>query len=64
MPPRSKPKPTQPLDLSVWSFTVRLPKDVNAERTGRFLARLLKHLLRRWSVRVIHLDPNPPETEP
>jgi hypothetical protein len=34
-----------------WVFTVRLPPDVR--NPGRFVAAILKHLLRKWGVRCI-----------
>jgi hypothetical protein len=37
----------------VWVFRVELPAGV--EHGGRFMARLLKHLGRRWGVRCIAL---------
>jgi hypothetical protein len=35
-----------------WTFTVEPPPDVG-DRGGRFVARLLKHLLRTWGVRCV-----------
>jgi hypothetical protein len=46
-----------------WTFVFELPPDVG-KHSGRFVARLLKHLLRVWRVKcVANAVTPPPETE-
>jgi hypothetical protein len=47
-----------------WIFTFELPSDVT--HPGRFVARVLKHLLRAWGIRatVIHAEPHLPSATP
>jgi len=51
-----------------WTLTLELPPEASAgDRGGRFMARLLKHLLRAWGCRcVAHAmqqeKPSQPET--
>jgi hypothetical protein len=47
--------------LRVWSITVQLPRDL--PNPPRYFARVLKHLLRRWGVKCLRLEPNPAEHE-
>jgi hypothetical protein len=48
-----------------WTFTFELP--ANVTNGGRFVARILKHLLRVWGVKCVALrdaPPQPPAAEP
>ena len=47
--------------LLIWTITVRLPRDV--ANPGRFVARMLKHLLRVWGVRCVAIRDDPPKEE-
>jgi hypothetical protein len=37
--------------LMTWHLAIRVPDSVPVNRAGRFMARLLKYLLRTWGVR-------------
>jgi hypothetical protein len=45
---------------STWTFKFRLPADVPVHRAGRFVARVLKYLLRTWGVKCVAVRDNPP----
>jgi hypothetical protein len=42
-----------------WTFTFELPAGI--EHSGRFVARLIKHLLRAWGVKATAIIENPPD---
>jgi hypothetical protein len=43
-----------------WLLKVQLP--ANVQNSGRYMARLLKHLLRAWGVKCVALLDTPPES--
>jgi hypothetical protein len=45
-----------------WTFTMQLPAGIG--HGGRFVARILKHLLRTWGVKCVAVIAAPPEAAP
>jgi hypothetical protein len=44
-----------------WVFTFELPADL--PHAGRYMAALLKHLLRRWRIRAVAVREAPPDPD-
>jgi hypothetical protein len=55
------PIPKRKIDAErTWTIQVRVPSDIPIHRAGRWMARLLKYLLRTWGVRCIAVRDSEP----